>query len=169
MNHILSKLLLISLIMILNVCVFAADLSLGSDTKPPGETAVIPVTISNDLDSVNMVCFTVNSGTTLPAPAAVKGTDQANILPEYCFVDDFGGGSYRITAFITTLPNIAAGSGDAIHLEFDLTGIPEAIYPLTVTSAEIYDVSNANVTGATSGGSITVDESSEVKDWMLIQ
>jgi len=158
----------IGVLMILSTSSFAADLSLGSDSKAPGETAIIPVTITSDLDQVNMVSFTINAGTTLATPTAVKGQDQSNILPEHCFVDDLGGGSCSVTAFVVSTPNIASGGGETIDLEFELTGVPEAVYPITVTTAQIFNIFNADVTGATSGGSVTVDESSRVEDWMLL-
>lgn len=167
MKRFLQTIILIAATVIINAGVFAADLSLGTDTRAPGETAIIPVTITDDFDAVNMISFTIDAGTTLPAPIAVKGTDQPNIEAGHCFVDNMSSGVYRITAFVVNPPNIATGAGEVVCLQFDLTGIPEDTYLLTVVSSEIFNVSNVNVTNFSSNGCIIVDADSARSGWML--
>jgi len=156
-----------AILAIFNVGIFAANISVGTVSRAPGETAVVPVTVTNDFDEVSMLSFIIDAGTTLPMPEAVRGPDQSNIQQNHCFVDDLGNGLYRVMAFIVNTPNIAFGDGHTVDLQFDLSEVPEDTYPLSVTSTKIFNIFGAELTGDVTDGAITVDINHGTDGWML--
>src|SRR5262245_42457305 len=108
----------------------ATDLVVGNGIDFPGNVATVPVTIANDGNDLSLVIFTVSQPSTLPAPTAVAGGDQANLLPADVFVDDLGGDTYRVTALVRSGSDMSSGAGNAINLQYDLTGVPFGTYPI---------------------------------------
>ena len=147
----------------------ATDLDVADFTETTGNIATIPVTINNDSGDLSTVVFTISQPAGLPAPTAVPGSDQANLLPGDVFVDDLGSDQYRITAFVRNSPDVASDPGNVINIQYDLTGVPATSYPISVASSEFYTIANAQDTvDSESGGTLTVNTAASVGEWLTL-
>ena len=78
--------------------------------------------------------------------------------------------TYRVAALVRSTPDMAAGAGHLLTLEYNLTGVPEGQYPLVIDSVELYNTANASETGATlTNGAIDVNPAASISEWMVLE
>jgi len=150
----------------------ATDIEVVDTNEAPGGVASVPVILDNTNGEVSLVALTITVQNGLPAPT-VQAAEQTNLDPNgspvNLFVDELAPNTYRITAFALDAPNLAVGTGNAFNILFDLDGVNEDAYGITITSAEVYDINSNEVSNALQSGLLTVAEPTNVGDWTILQ
>lgn len=110
----------------------AVDIQLSSPGVVPGNSAVVRVQFTN-ATSANIISFAfyLTNTPALGLPTVAAGPDRPNLT---VFVDEFGGGVYRVTGIIFGGPNI--GNGHIADLTFAIPGnLPLGGHPIHFLSA----------------------------------
>jgi hypothetical protein len=151
----------------------AVEITVGTETAEPQTIATIPVTVANTNEEVTLLTFVVTVPLELGTPTIVVGADQPNLsttpgpgdVPASLYLDEITPGTFQVLALALSAPNIAAEGGNAISLEFDLDGVVDGVYPITIVNAEVYDISSMEVAATLLSGQLTVETTSLVVDW----
>ncbi|MDB6025493.1 MAG: LamG domain protein jellyroll fold domain protein [Verrucomicrobiales bacterium] len=115
-------------------CAFAAsalDIQIGATDAAQGiATAAVPIQLANVTTNLSAIAFYVVNDATLGRPN-ITGLGQNNGV---AFVDDFGGGVYRVTAFVLGNPGFA--NGTIFSLTYSLpSGMAIGSYPVSFLGA----------------------------------
>ncbi|HYG23050.1 MAG TPA: hypothetical protein VEH04_09730 [Verrucomicrobiae bacterium] len=107
-----------------SVC--ALELSLGTHSAGAGSVVTMPVTVSGTPTNLSAVAFFVTNSPAWAIPAVIPAPSQPHVQ---CFVDDFGNGIHRVTAFVLGGSPIANGPLLLLNYSVPANAIP-AVYPL---------------------------------------
>src|ERR1043166_179558 len=146
----------------------ALEISIGSTSTHPGNTATVDVMLSNaPINAVSAFAIYLSSTPAfgLPTVSAV----QTNIT---LFVDDFSNGIYRVTGLVLSGPSI--GNGTFARLSFAIpSNAGTGIYPITI-AAKPYNappganpetrtlITSAALAGTARSGSIAISPGSSM-------
>lgn len=103
----------------------ALEVRIGTRATQPGGTVVLPVTLTDAPTNLSAFAFRLTQPGVLPVPIVHAGPNQPNLQ---AFVDNLGGGEYRVTGFVLTEPPI--GTGIVATLEFNVSlATPFGLHP----------------------------------------
>ncbi len=104
----------------------ALEFHIGMGSTTPGHTMVIPILASGAPANLSAFCIFLTNSPPLGLPTVGPGSAQPNLV---AFVDDFGGGVFRLTCFVTNDPPIQ--DGELASLSYSVPhGTPPGRYPL---------------------------------------
>jgi len=141
----------------------ALDISIGSTSVQPGNTATVDVVFSNvPTNPISAFAIYLSSTSSFGVPSVSVGV-QPNVT---LFVDDFNNGVYRVTGLVMNGSGI--GNGIVAHLSFAVPSNANAgVYPIAIAAVPRNAPPGANpetralvtsdaLPGTATGGSITV-------------
>ena len=140
----------------------ALDIGIGSANVAPGNPAIVSVTFENvGLTPISSFALHLTVSSAFASPTVSPGNAQPNLT---CFVDNFGGGDFRVTGLI--LDGSAITNGDVATLTFAVPpGTAPGPYPISFAAAPPISpanpevralISSSLIAGTASGGVINV-------------